>query len=190
MRPLTRIWWVLLLRGIAAVLFGLAALAWPHHTLIVLAYLIGVYMFADGVFALWTGFHCSEQKNLMRSLLTEGLLGTGVGMITLVDPQLFLTVGLYLTAAWALCTGLLEIFAARELYREIPKNWHPGLMGIISLACGFLILAFPHQSKDFFAWLIGGYALAYGVIFILFAFGLRGRHHQTLHVNKPGHSLM
>ena len=148
-KPLSRIWWVLLLRGLVAVLFGLAAFAWPQHTLIALAYLVGVYVFADGLFALWTAFHCSEQKAFMRSHLLEGMTGLGVGLFTLLDPQWIVTLGLYLIAAWALCTGLFEIFSARELYRNPPKDWHPGLIGFLSLLCGILILAFPHQSKDF-----------------------------------------
>lgn len=188
MRPLTRIWWVLLLRGITAILFGVAAFTWPHYTLTALAYLFGVYALADGIFALWMGFHCSEQKSLMRSLLVEGAIGTGLGLITLFDPQLIVTLGLYLVAVWALCTGLFEIFAARELYRDMPKDWHPGIMGLLTLLCGILVLAFPHQSKEVFAWMIGGYACAYGIIFSLFAFRLRGRHHQTPHLHTTSTS--
>lgn len=177
-KPLSRIWWVLLLRGIVAVLFGLAAFAWPHHTLIALAYLVGVYVFADGLFALWTAFHCIEQKSLMRSHLLEGIMGVGMGMLTLIDPQWIVTLGLYLIAAWALCTGLFEIFSAREIYRDLPKDWHLGLIGFLSLLCGVFILVFPHQSKEFFVWLVGGYALVSGLVLLLFAFRLRGRHHR------------
>ena len=184
MSPLTRIWWVLLLRGIVAVCLGLAAFMWPHHTLLALAYLFGVYAFSAGIFALWMGFHCVEQKNLMRSLLIEGVLGIGTGLLTIIDPQWFVMVGLYLIAASALWTGLLEIFSARELYREIPNDGHPGLMGLLSLLCGIAIIAFPHQSTEVFAWMVGGYAVAHGTIFILFAFRLRARHLNRLNSNS------
>jgi len=181
MKPLTRIWWVLLLRGVVAISFGLAAFAWSHDALIALAYLFGVYALADGLFAIWTGIHLSEQKPLMRSLLMEGVTGIGVGIIALLYPGWIVIVGIYLIAAWALVTGLLEIFAARELHRDAHNDWHPSLMGFLSLLCGLLILIFPHQSKAIFAWIIGGYAFAYGVTLILFAFRLRGRYSPAHH---------
>ena len=52
---LSRYWWVLALRGLVAILFGLAAFFWPGMTLAALVLLLGAYALADGIFAVSAG---------------------------------------------------------------------------------------------------------------------------------------
>ena len=72
-------WWALLLRGIAAVLFGLAALLWPGLTLYVLIIFFGAYALVDGVLAIVAGIRGTEGRRWL--LLSEGILGVLAGLI-------------------------------------------------------------------------------------------------------------
>ena len=78
-------WWALLLRGIAAVLFALAALFWPGITLFVLIIIFGAYALVDGVFALVAGIRGSGGRRWV--LLAEGVLGVLAGLVTFFWPE-------------------------------------------------------------------------------------------------------
>src|ERR687897_2912559 len=110
-------WWALLLRGIAAVLFGLAALFWPGLTLFVLIVFFGAYSLVDGIFAIVAGIRGSGGRRWL--LLAEGVLGVLVGLIALFWPGMTALVFLYVIAAWAILTGILKVVVAIWLRREI-----------------------------------------------------------------------
>ena len=179
MKNFTRVWWLLLLRGALAVLFGLIAFFWPLATLTALAYAFGVYALTDGLTAVWMAGHAPQQRSLLRSLMVRGLLGIGVGLLALYDPKFAINLFYYLVAVWALFSGLFEIVAAGDIYRDTPGEWSMALMGITSLLCGLWMVVSPTQSKEMLAWVVGGYVSLYGLLMILFAFRLRSRHHPA-----------
>ena len=166
-----RLWWALLLRGIAAVLFGLAALFWPNETLWVLIVFFGAYALVSGVFTIVAGIRDPARRWL---LLTEGALGVVAGLIAFFWPGLTALVLLYVIAAWAIFTGVLQIMAAISLRREIDNEWFMILGGALSVLFGILLAVLPGVGLLSLTWLIGLYALIFGVAFIVLGFRVRG----------------
>jgi hypothetical protein len=108
-------WWALLLRGIAAVLFGLAALFWPGLTLFVLVIFFGAFALVDGIFAIAAGIRGSGGRRWL--LLAEGVLGVLAGLVVFFWPDITALVLLYVIAAWAIFTGILKVVLAISLRR-------------------------------------------------------------------------
>jgi uncharacterized membrane protein HdeD (DUF308 family) len=168
----SRMWWALLLRGIAAVIFGLAALFWPDETLWVLIVFFGAYALVGGVFSIFAGIADSTRRWL---LIAEGVLGVVAGLIAFFWPGLTALVLLYVIAGWAIFTGVLEIVTAISLRREVDNEWMMILGGTLSVLFGLLLAFLPGVGLLSLTWLIGIYALIFGVAFVFL--GLRVRSH-------------
>lgn len=162
-------WWVLLLRGILAVLFGIIAFALPGLTLVTLVLLYGAYALVDGLIALWVG-----GKSRAWSLLLAGIIGVLFGIYTFLFPGITAVALLYLIAAWAIFRGVLEIVTAMRLRREISYEWALVLGGIISILFGLVLFANPAAGALAMVWLIGAYAVVFGLAMIILAFRARG----------------
>lgn len=171
---LARNWWALALRGLVAILFGLVALVWPGLTLQALVLLFGVYALVDGVLALATTVRAVERHQRWWPLLLEGVLDLAIGLITLVWPGITALVLLVFIASWAILTGATELISAIRLRRVIAGEWLLGLSGVASLVFGLALLAFPSAGALAVVWLIGVYALFFGVVVLVLAFRLRG----------------
>ncbi len=172
---LTRNWWTLALRGLLAVLFGIAAFVWPDLTLLALVFLFGIYTLMDGVFALIAAFRRDTARRYWLALLVEGALGIGVGIFAFVWPGITAFGLLYLIAFWAILTGMSEIVTAYRLRREIEGEWVMALIGILSITFGLLLVIFPVAGALSVVWLIGTYAIMFGALLIALAFRLRDR---------------
>jgi uncharacterized membrane protein HdeD (DUF308 family) len=169
-----RNWWVLALQGVTAVLFGILALVWPYQTLLALVILFGAFMLVDGVLTLAGALAWRKWNQGWWAVALAGVAGIIVGVLTFVWPGMTGLVLLYLIAAWAITTGILEIVAAIELRRVIEGEWLMVLSGILSVVLGVLLVAFPGAGALGLAWLIGIYALVDGLLLIALAFRLRG----------------
>jgi uncharacterized membrane protein HdeD (DUF308 family) len=167
-------WWALLLRGIAAVLFGLAALFWPGLTLFVLIVFFGAYTVVDGVFAIVAGIRAEGGRRWL--LLAEGALGVLAGLIAFFYPGITALILLYVIAAWAIFTGILRVVLAISLRREIENEWLFVLSGVLSLLFGVILAVLPGVGLLSLVWLIGIFALIVGVVLIVLGFRMRGQH--------------
>jgi uncharacterized membrane protein HdeD (DUF308 family) len=167
-------WWALLLRGIAAVLFGLAALFWPGLTLFVLIVFFGAYALVDGILAIVAGIRGSEGRRWL--LLAEGVLGVLAGLITFFWPGMTALFLLFVISAWAIFTGLLKVVMAIFFRREVENAWLMGLSGVLSVLFGVVLAVLPGAGLLSLVWLIGIYALIVGVVLIVLGFSMRGQH--------------
>lgn len=177
---LARNWWALALRGLFAIIFGLIALLNPGVTLIALIYLFGAYSLVDGIFGVAAAVRAAEAHNRWGWLLVEGIAGIITGLIAFLIPGLTALVLLYLIAAWALVTGVLELLAAFRLRGMIANEWLLLLGGAASIIFGVLLIVQPGAGALAVLWLIGAYALIFGILMLMFAFRLRG------HATTPG----
>lgn len=167
-------WWTLVIRGIFALLFGVMAFAWPGITLGALVILYGAYAMADGVFAIAAAMGGGTQGVPWWAFLVEGLVGILVGILTFIWPGITALVLLYLIAAWALITGVLEIVEAIRLRREIRGEWLLALSGFLSIIFALALVVNPGVGALAVVWLIGAYAIVFGVLLISLGVRLRG----------------
>jgi len=167
-------WWALLLRGIAAIAFGVLAFVWPGITLAVLVFLWGAYAFFDGVFAIAAGVKSHGESRRWWVLLLEGILGVIAGVLAFVIPGITALVLLMLIAAWAIVTGIFEIVAAIQMRKYIKGEWLLILAGIASILFGLLLFLSPGAGALAVVWLIGAYAIVFGVILIALSLRLHG----------------
>ena len=172
---LSRNWWLVALRGLAAIVFGVLAFVWPAITLWALVLLFGAYMLVDGIFAIVAAVRAAGREARWWLLLIEGVLGVLAGLVAAFWPGLTALALLYFIAAWAIVSGILEIAGAIRLRREIEGEWALGLSGALSLLFGVLLVVIPAPADLLsLVWLIGAYALAFGVLLLVLAFRLRG----------------
>jgi uncharacterized membrane protein HdeD (DUF308 family) len=168
LQAVTRNWWVLVVRGLLAVGFGLAAFAWPGATLAILVLLWGAYAVADGIAAVVNGVR-------MRwwSVVLFGAFGVLAGIYALARPMVAATALLLFVGVWAILRGILEIVAAISLREEITGEWLFMLGGVASVAFGALVIAYPGAGAMSLVWILGTYALVIGVLLV--GVGLRVR---------------
>lgn len=171
---LSRNWWAVLLRGICAVIFGLAAFAWPGITLALLILFYGAYVLVEGIFAVVSSFGRTKDSKFPWSMFLVGLVSIAVGLITFVWPGLTALALLYLIGAWAIVRGIFEVVAAIELRKQIEGEWLMIIAGMASVLFGVLMVLWPGAGVLALLWLIGIFAVIFGVIIIILAFKLRG----------------
>jgi uncharacterized membrane protein HdeD (DUF308 family) len=174
LRALAESWWLLLLRGVAAIIFGVLAFFWPGITLLSLILLWGIYALADGVFALGEAlFGKNVQTGPRWWLAVVGLVSLAAGVLTFVWPGMTALVLLAFIAIWAIVIGALQIWGAIQLRKEIDNEWLLVLSGILSIVFGIVLLANPGTGALAVIWLIGAYAIILGCIYIALSFRLR-----------------
>ena len=170
---LARNWWMFLIRGLVAVAFGVLAFWWPGATILAIGLLFGAYAFVDGVFAIFATVRAAEAHQSWWPFLVEGIVGILIAAITFYDIRITL-LALYLTiAAWAFLTGILELVAAIQLRKFIANEAWLIIGGIASILFGVLMVWRPVAAALAIIWLIGAYAIVFGIILIGFSFRLR-----------------
>jgi uncharacterized membrane protein HdeD (DUF308 family) len=172
LESLTRYWWLVVLRGVAAVIFGVLALIWPRITLFVLVIMFGAYAFVDGIFTLGSVLF-GQRQGRRGWLVLEGIAGILIGVLTFFWPGATTLALLWLIAAWALVTGVLEIAAAVRLRKEIRGEWLLTLSGVLSVLFGILLIVWPTTGALAVVFLIAIYALAFGAALIFLGVRLR-----------------
>jgi uncharacterized membrane protein HdeD (DUF308 family) len=171
---LSRYWWAVTLRGALAVVFGVIALIWPDITLHALVLLYGFYALVDGLLALAALVIGGNMVRDRRGwLIVEGVAGIGAGVVAFLWPGITALVLLYLIAAWAIATGVLEVVVAIWLRRELRGEWLLALSGIVSVVFGVFLIVRPGEGAIAVVWLIGVFAILFGVALV--GLGLRLR---------------
>jgi uncharacterized membrane protein HdeD (DUF308 family) len=169
-----RTWWAVGLRGLLSILFGVLVLIWPEIAVEALVLLFGAFVLVDGVFAIISAVRGRDEHRQWWLVLLEGIAGVAFGLVAVGWPRITALVLLLLIAGWAIATGILEIVAAILLRRELRGEGLLILSGILSLVLGVLLAIRPQAGAVAFAWLIGVYAILFGVLLIALAFRLRG----------------
>lgn len=156
---------MLVLRGILAAVVGLIALAFPSKTLGTVVAFVGAYFLVDGAFALVTGFiHLFKKNASAWPYFLEGALSLAVGILALGRPLSFAVGALFLIALRCLGTGIAEIAAGRFFHRETgAAEWPFWIAGLASLAFGIMLLLNPGVGLLTLVWLMGIYALVFGI---------------------------
>jgi uncharacterized membrane protein HdeD (DUF308 family) len=173
LQALKRHWWVPVLRGVAAIIFGMMAFVYPGLTVAVLVLLFGAWVLVDGVFRIVGAIgHRSSDPDWGWQLVI-GILGIIIGFLTFRSPAITALALVIYIAAWALMIGVSEIVVAIKLRHEIKGEWFLILMGVVSILFAIMLLWNPLPGALALVWLIGSYAIVFGVLGIIFGFRLR-----------------
>jgi uncharacterized membrane protein HdeD (DUF308 family) len=166
-------WDLFLVRGILAILFGIATLLMPGITLIVLVVMFGAYALVDGIILSIISIKDRKEHSDWWLMLLTGLVSIGAGVVTFVSPDITTISLFYIIVAWAIITGVFEVIHAIRFRKEIEGEWLLVLNGIISVAFGVLLAAQPVAGALTVLWIIGVYAIVYGTMLVVLAFRLR-----------------
>jgi uncharacterized membrane protein HdeD (DUF308 family) len=159
---------------VLGILFGIGPFVWPGATLAALVIVFGAYVFVDGIFAVVAGIGMRRQLSLWWLIVLEGAAGIVLGLLTFRSPDTTALVLLTFIAAWSIITGIFEIASALRLRKVIANEWLMILSGILSIIFGILLIAQPSAGAISIVWLLGGYALIFGILTLMLAFRLRG----------------
>jgi uncharacterized membrane protein HdeD (DUF308 family) len=174
LQAISKYWWLILLRGLLAIGFGVAAFTMPGMTLNVLVLIFAIFAFVDGVFDVFHAFGGRQGNPDWWVLLLEGLLGIALGIVTFQAPGISALVLLLYIAFWALATGLLRILLAVRLRKEIEGEFWLILSGLASALFGLWLIARPGEGALALLWLVAIWSIVSGLLLSLLAFRVKG----------------
>ena len=177
LHALAKNWWLVLLRGIAGIVFGVLAFSWPGLTLLTLVLFYGAYALVDGIIALTAAFTGRARPLPTWWLIVVGLLGIATGLVSFLWPGITAIVLVLFIGAWAVAHGIFEIIGAIQLRHEIDNEWMLILAGVLSVIFGLAILAMPGAGALGLIWAIGAYSIVFGCLLV--GLSLRLRKHRS-----------
>ena len=180
---LARAWWAFILRGVLAILFGLVCLFFPPVAILGLATLFGFWLILDGISGVTGAWSARSHRNWWLSLL-EGLAGLVAGVLAVLWPVITALILTLLVGAWAIITGVFEIWTAIRLREQIRGELFLAIAGVISILFGLYIVIFPGAGILSVLWLIAVFAMAFGVSLIGLGWRLRGIFEQAKRQNE------
>ena len=176
LHTLARYWWLTLLRGVAAIIFGVLAFIWPGITLVTLVLFWGAFTLVDGILALAHAIMGGDVGSRWWLALI-GVLGIIVGLLTFLMPGVTALVLLVFIATWAIVLGVFQIVGAIRVRKEIDNEWTLGLGGVISVLFGVILLVAPGAGAIGLIWAIASFAIVFGILLVMAA--LKLKNHQT-----------
>ena len=168
------IWWLVLLRGILAILFGLFALFAPGTALLALVFVFAAYAILDGIAALVVGIrHRTDDPHWVWHVV-QGAVSVLAGIIAFAWPGVTVLAILFVIAFWSIVGGIAEVVESFMMRKRGSEGWGWMLAaGIVSVLFGVVLLASPGTALITLLWLVGAYAIVFGVIIVVWAVRLR-----------------
>jgi uncharacterized membrane protein HdeD (DUF308 family) len=172
---LQRSWWMLALRGAAAIVFGILAIMWPGITLMVLVALFAAYAVVSGIFTIIAAVQNRKSDQGWWMLLLLGIVSVAAGVVAVVFPGITALVLVLLMGANALVTGVLDMAIAIRLRKAIQGEWMLILAGIVSVVFAILVFMFPGAGALALVWMVSFYAIVSGVLLLALGVRMKGR---------------
>jgi uncharacterized membrane protein HdeD (DUF308 family) len=171
-----RAWWSFLIKGLVAAVFGLVALIWAGHLLTALVTVLGAFLLIIGIVAAAGALmHRSESKNWVW-LMVPGAVGIVAGIICIAAPTATTVFLAFLIGVWAIVNGIIEIYNAFKLHKDVAGEWLPFLVGVVSIILGIILFLVPRTAGEALVRLIGLFALILGILWLSVAYRARKWH--------------
>ncbi|MBB72537.1 MAG: hypothetical protein CMF50_09090 [Legionellales bacterium] len=172
-QPRNHLWVGQLIRGLLAIIFGIALVAYPSLSLMIMIAIFGAFVFLNGLFAgIYALWHRKSDPS-WGSHLIEGVIGIIIGLLVWFWPGLTGLILLYIIAAWAIATGIMQLVSAISLRKIIRNAALLGVTGLLSLIFGVLVCVYPVTGAVTIAWIIGIYAIIIGLLLVMCALSTR-----------------
>jgi uncharacterized membrane protein HdeD (DUF308 family) len=166
-------WWLFLLQGVLALIFGIIALVWPGPTLAVMIGLFGFFVLLSGIVGVFAAIGAAGTHQSWGWKLASALVGIVAGLAILRWPGETAVIVLYLVGAWAIVTGVIGIVGAFAEHEMIPHAWLLVLSGIVSVLFGAVMFIWPVVGLTTLIYLVGIYAIVHGILNCVLAFRVR-----------------
>ncbi len=172
---LAKNWWLLTIKGVIAILFGIAALVVPQQTILVLTLYFGAILLVGGIiYTFWLIWKFSKLSKHGKWLLLDGLFDISMGLLVLSYPEVTVKVFIFFIALWLLFIGSLQFFYAFKLKSTLSSSWWlPLINGIVTILLAILIMQRPFESAITMSYLVGISAILFGLLVIATSFLLR-----------------
>jgi uncharacterized membrane protein HdeD (DUF308 family) len=171
---LAKNWWLLLLRGLLAVAFGILLFTRPSISVAILITFFGAYSLVDGVFSAYSAVSQRRQHEHWVLMLVGGLCGIAIGLITFYSPGITAIVLLFYIAIWSIIIGTSQIIMAVKLRAEIKGEFWLGLAGLVSVLFGLYLIYNPGAGILSVIWVLAAYAVLFGFLMIALSFRVKG----------------
>jgi uncharacterized membrane protein HdeD (DUF308 family) len=179
-------WGWVVARGVAGIIFGILALAWPGATFMSLLMLFAVFVFFEGIANVLSAVSGGRAREPMwGTLLLEGLLSIGLAVLAVLAPARMAIAVVWTIGFWAIITGALRIGAAVRLRKLLEHEWLMALSGLAAIGFGLFMLFRPAIGAIAMLWWLGAYELVFGVTMIAVGFRLRGELHHHERGGRP-----
>lgn len=171
---LSRNWHMLFFRGIASIVFGIMLWILPvQESIETLVLVFAIYAFVDGALQVWAAVTERKQRENWIILLLWGSVSIIASIVIISAPGLTTLVLLFYIGIWAVVKGIVEIFTAIHLRKEITGEWFLILSGILSILFGGFLLENPIAVAGVIIWVMATYAFIFGVLFIALSVKLK-----------------
>jgi uncharacterized membrane protein HdeD (DUF308 family) len=166
-------WWVLTLKGVLLIIFGIIAFMNPGVTFAILLTWFGVFLFIDGVLSLinvlsnWKG---AEDKWMF---VLEGLVNIVLGILIFRAPAAYTIVAVFFMGFWSIFSGVSRIALAIQLRKEMTGEGWLALSGVLGILFGIIIISNPAIGVATFMYVLAFFALAIGLLLVLLSFKVK-----------------
>lgn len=174
---LGRNWWIIALRGILAVAFGLYALFVPGLALAAIILAFGVVVLLAGILAIVAGVRRQVEHQPSWAFIVEGIVCVAFGLLALLKPGATAVAWLFLISGFAVVSGILHIVAGVELRKQVAGEWALIVNGVLTTIFGILMVLLPWAGLLSLVWLVGAYSLFFGILLLVLAVRLRSHWH-------------
>jgi uncharacterized membrane protein HdeD (DUF308 family) len=179
-------WAWVVARGVAGILFGVLALAWPGATFTSLLMLFALFVFFEGVANVMSAVARGRADEPMwGTLVLEGLLSISLAVLAVLAPARMAIAIVWTIGLWALITGGLRIGAAIRLRKLLDHEWLMALSGVAAIGFGLLLLFRPMVGATAMLWWLGAYEIAFGLMMLAVGLRLRGDRHHYERGSRP-----
>jgi len=164
-------WWLISIRGVLAILFGIAALLSPMILIYSLLTFFSFFVILSGFFIITLAFLGETTNKWLRVI--EGLFFIATGTLILLNPAFIVSGFMVLVAIWAIVSGIFYIIGAIRLRKIITNEWYMIFNGVISILFGIIIAGNLLTGAAILAMVFGIYAILNGIIFIIFSIKIK-----------------
>jgi uncharacterized membrane protein HdeD (DUF308 family) len=161
------LWWILLVKGIVFIIFGILAMGWPAITFVSLASIFALYIILSGLLNIIhgiVGLHAVYRYWFLTVLI--GVLEIGAGTFAFRDLRFSVITLVLLIGFVFIIRGIFEAVSAFESFYSTAHKVLLAFNGVLGVIAGFIVLRYPAPASLAFTWVLGAYALIVGAIYI------------------------
>jgi uncharacterized membrane protein HdeD (DUF308 family) len=174
LKEMARHWWLFVLRGVLAIIFGILVVVWPISGIFTLVILFGAYALVDGLFFIIFGIRYKRDGSSRGWPIFSGIIGVAAGVVALAWPGITAVVLLMIIAVWAFLLGILQVIFAFATTTHVGYRLLLALSGVFSIIFGIFLVARPDLGALAVIWIIGIFAVMSGAYGISFGLSLKG----------------